>query len=149
MTTTIFDRDHLPSQQQRDAVADFLALHLGRYGDPRHQITQAMDHALANRPGPGGFIGIVSDGDMLAGAVVVNRTGMGGYIPENQLVYIAIHEQLRGRGIGRSLMQAVVAHAQGAIALHVEADNPARHLYESLGFTNKYLEMRLERKEAP
>jgi ribosomal protein S18 acetylase RimI-like enzyme len=32
---------------------------------------------------------------------------------------------------------------RGNIALHVEPDNPAKILYEKLGFTNKYLEMRL------
>ena len=33
----------------------------------------------------------------------------------------------------------------GDVALHVEANNPAIHLYKSLGFTNPYLEMRLKR----
>jgi len=42
-------------------------------------------------------------------------------------------------------MQAALDKARGSIALHVEPDNPARKLYEALGFTNKYLEMRLHR----
>jgi ribosomal protein S18 acetylase RimI-like enzyme len=69
---------------------------------------------------------------------------MEGYIPENILVYIAVDGSQRGKGIGKTLMQKAISLAQGDIALHVEPDNPARHLYEKLGFTNKYLEMRLK-----
>jgi len=77
--------------------------------------------------------------------VVVNNTGMKGYIPENILVYIAVRGDQRGKGVGKGLMAQALERAQGSIALHVEPDNPARKLYESLGFTNKYLEMRLHR----
>jgi ribosomal protein S18 acetylase RimI-like enzyme len=49
----------------------------------------------------------------------------------------------RGKGFGKQLMQKAISIAEGNIALHVEPDNPAKKLYESLGFTNKYLEMRL------
>ena len=42
-------------------------------------------------------------------------------------------------------MKAVLDEIKGDVALHVEANNPAKHLYESLGFTNPYLEMRLKR----
>ena len=70
---------------------------------------------------------------------------MGGYIPENILVYIAIHENFRGTGLGKKLMQSVIDQAEGDIALHVEANNPAKFLYEKLGFTNPYLEMRLKK----
>ncbi|HNR54357.1 MAG TPA: GNAT family N-acetyltransferase, partial [Flavobacteriales bacterium] len=66
-------------------------------------------------------------------------------IPENILVYIAVDRSSRGKGVGRRLMQAALDKARGSIALHVEPDNPARKLYEALGFTNKYLEMRLHR----
>jgi len=40
-------------------------------------------------------------------------------------------------------MQHAINNTHGGIALHVEPDNPAKILYEKLGFTNKYLEMRL------
>jgi ribosomal-protein-alanine N-acetyltransferase len=40
-------------------------------------------------------------------------------------------------------MQKAISIADGNIALHVEPNNPAKILYEKLGFTNKYLEMRL------
>jgi ribosomal protein S18 acetylase RimI-like enzyme len=70
---------------------------------------------------------------------------MGGYIPEHILVYIAVYPSTRGQGVGKQLMQTAIDLLPGGIALHVEPENPARKLYEALGFTNKYLEMRLVR----
>lgn len=81
----------------------------------------------------------------MIGAAVINHTGMSGYIPENILVYLAIHREYRGKGLGSQLMQEIFQQTNGDIALHVEPDNPARKLYEKLGFTNKYLEMRWKR----
>jgi len=42
-------------------------------------------------------------------------------------------------------MKKAIEHAEGDIALHVEANNPAKKLYEKPGFTNPYLEMRLKK----
>jgi ribosomal protein S18 acetylase RimI-like enzyme len=81
----------------------------------------------------------------IVGVTVVNETGMSGYIPENILVYIATHKDFRGKGLGKKLMQEAINFAKGDIALHVEANNPAKHLYEKLGFTAPYLEMRLKK----
>ncbi len=67
------------------------------------------------------------------------------YIPENILVYIAVHRDQRGKGLGKKLMNETLLYAKGDIALHVEHDNPAKFLYEKIGFDNKYLEMRLKR----
>ena len=50
---------------------------------------------------------------------------------------------MRGQGIGKKLMRDTIQMANGNIALHVEPDNPARFLYEKVGFTSKYIEMRL------
>ena len=61
------------------------------------------------------------------------------------LVYIATHKNHRGKGIGKGLMQKTIDLAEGSIALHVEPDNPARFLYEKVGFSSKYIEMRLNK----
>jgi GNAT superfamily N-acetyltransferase len=67
---------------------------------------------------------------------------MEGYIPANILVYIAVDASYRGKGIGASIIENVIERCEGGIALHVEPENDAKRLYERMGFTNKYLEMR-------
>lgn len=128
---------------QKNEIADFLVLHLGKYGDPKEDIMKCLDYAIDQGLQAGGFVIMARENDRIVGALVMNKTGMSGYIPENILVYIAVDAALRGKGIGGQLMDRAVKMANGGIALHVEADNPARKLYERLGFTNKYLEMRL------
>lgn len=64
-------------------------------------------------------------------------TSMEAYLAELYVV-----PSLRGRGIGRSLMDATIneARRRGATTVSIEVDEPdvvARHLYESLGFSNR------------
>ncbi len=131
------------NEYNSDRIAGWLEDHLDQFGDRKCDILKAIAYVLDAKRG--GFIVLAVEEGSILGAVLVNRTGMSGYIPENILVYIAVDRKQRGRGIGKQLMQAAIVRAEGAIALHVEPDNPARKLYESLGFTNKYLEMRLLR----
>ncbi len=136
-----------PTLLQENELVDFLYEHLDKYGDPKHHIQAAIKYACSGHKGQGGFVVIGRVKDEIVGAVVVNRTGMSGYIPENILVYIAVDGRRRGMGIGRKLMTKALGLAKGGMALHVEAHNPAKRLYESLGFTNKYLEMRYQKEK--
>lgn len=126
-------------------IAHFLENHLDRFGDKQSDILKAIEYAL--NPAKGGFVLLCTENDTITGAVVINKTGMDGYIPSNILVYIAVHRQHRGKGIGKLLMIEAMSKTKGGIALHVESDNPAKFLYEKLGFTNKYLEMRYQPSE--
>lgn len=137
---------HLTGKFSLDRIVDFLFNALEQYGDERHHIMSCLEYAISGEPGKGGSITIATDGDSIVGAVVTNKTGMGGFIPENILVYIAVDPNQRGKGTGKALMERVIDSVEGDIALHVEPDNPAKRLYERLGFTNKYLEMRLHKK---
>lgn len=148
VTTWTFDDDDESTRFRRDhleRVATFLDRHLDAYGDPVEQIERCLREASSRAPELGGTVTVAADGDdTIVGVVVTRRTHMGGYAPENLLVYVATHGERRGEGIGRRVMEAALAAVDGAVALHVEPDNPARHLYERLGFTHKYLEMRRE-----
>ncbi len=134
-----------PSYLQKQKIVDFLFTHLDEFGDPKEDISNCLDYAMKEVPSQGGFAVVAHEGDDIAGVVIVNQTGMKGYIPENILVYIAVDREQRGKGVGKQLMGAAIEQASGNIALHVEPENPAKFLYEKLGFTNKYLEMRLDK----
>lgn len=143
MIQYIYTPEYPPTEIEKADLATFLYEHLDQYGDSKQDIQKAIDYALSSKENKGGLIITTHFDSLLTGAVVVNLTGMDGYIPENILVYIATHKDYRGMGIGKKLMKTTIEKTTGSIALHVEADNPALHLYEKIGFVNKYLEMRL------
>ncbi|MGV6861158.1 MAG: GNAT family N-acetyltransferase [Putridiphycobacter sp.] len=145
--TKVYNAVNKPSLKEKKNIVNFLFENLQEYGDPKSDIKKAIDFALKEIPSFGGFIlTAISKGEFV-GAVVINQTGMKDYIPENILVYIATHKKQRGKGLGKLLMKKAIELANGDIALHVEPDNPAKHLYEKVGFTNKYLEMRLTKQK--
>jgi [ribosomal protein S18]-alanine N-acetyltransferase len=141
----IHSESGLPDGITRAAFVAFLAEHLEPYGDPPHHIDASIEYAFSESDGRGGVLFAAMEGNSLVGAMIVNHTGMGGYIPEHHLVYVAVDSSRRGLGIGSKLIAALREECPGNIALHVEYDNPARGLYEHLGFTSKYAEMRLNR----
>ncbi|HLW41571.1 MAG TPA: GNAT family N-acetyltransferase [Flavobacterium sp.] len=138
-----YRQENKPNENEKETILNFLFENLEQYGDPKKDIEKCMNYALQETPSFGGFVLTAFLDNQVVGAVIVNETGMKDYIPENILVYIATDKNQRGKGIGKALMQQAIESANGNIALHVEPDNPARILYEKLGFTNKYLEMRL------
>ena len=128
-----------------DQLTDFLYTHLDRFRDDKNAIQKAIAYVFSVDPGKGGFILLAMDSGALAGALIMINTGMQEFIPENTLVYIAVDSAKRGQGIGKQLIYHAQKVCKGNIALHVEYDNPAKRLYERLGFSSKYAEMRWSR----
>ncbi len=145
MNYTFYTPKDTVSEERKKEIADFLFNHLDQFGDEHDAIMRCINFALDEETKFGGFILVSEEADKITGAVIINKTGMAGYIPENILVYIAVHKDYRGKGLGKDLMLKTFDKAEGSIKLHVEPENPARFLYEKLGFTSKYLEMRLNR----
>ncbi len=145
MEYTFYTPSDPVSEETKKEIADFLYEHLDQFGDEHKSIMNCINFALDDKEKFGGFILVAREDGRVAGAVIINKTGMEGYIPENILVYIAVHKDYRGKGLGKELMLKTFEKAEGDIKLHVEPENPARFLYEKLGFTSKYLEMRWTR----
>ncbi|MFA5297454.1 MAG: GNAT family N-acetyltransferase [Lutibacter sp.] len=145
-TYKIYNKITKPSAKEKEDVISFLFHHLQEYGDKKEDIGKCFDFAIKDSEEElGGFVLSFLENNEIQGVTIVNKTGMAGYIPENILVYIAVHKNTRGKGIGKKLMNKAIELAAGDIALHVEPNNPAKILYEKLGFENKYLEMRLKK----
>jgi ribosomal protein S18 acetylase RimI-like enzyme len=149
MTEKVFNQADPITTKEKQELVDFLYKHLDEYGDKKEHIARCIDYAMNTNPMAGGFIVEMLDNEKIIGALVMNKTGMSGYIPENILVYIAVNSDYRGKGIGRKIMQRSMQLAKGDVALHVEQNNPANILYKKMGFVNPYLEMRFYRDGKP
>ncbi|MBN2663590.1 MAG: GNAT family N-acetyltransferase [Bacteroidales bacterium] len=126
----------------RQNFVDFLFTSLDKFGDPKKDIEKCLDYAFSDEKSEGGFALAAFYENKLVGALIMNKTGMGDYIPDWILVYVAVDSTYRGKGFGRQIVEESFKHCDGNIKLHVEYDNPAKRLYERIGFTSKYAEMR-------
>ncbi len=130
----------------RDEFIDFMFTHLDRFGDPKKDISKCLNYAFSTATCEGGFALVAFYEGKLVGGLIMNKTGMADYIPGWVLVYVAVDASYRGKGFGRQIIEEAFTHCDGNVKLHVEYDNPAKRLYERIGFSNKYAEMRYENK---
>jgi GNAT superfamily N-acetyltransferase len=135
----------LPSWAPRERLARFFHETMAPWNDTLEDVQKALDYCFSERPGEGGYIVLLAVDGELAGGVCMLATGMSGYIPEHILLFISVDPDRRGRGLGGELMEKALEAAPGDVKLHVEYENPAKRLYERMGFTTKYAEMRWKR----
>jgi [ribosomal protein S18]-alanine N-acetyltransferase len=132
----------MPPDLDEGRLAAFLFEALKPWNDTLEDIGRGIEYARSSSPERGGLLLLARLDDELVGACVLLRTGMGGYVPGWLLLFVAVPSQRRGLGIGGDLVKLAVETCGGDLALHVEHDNPAKRLYERVGFVSKYAEMR-------
>lgn len=129
----------------REQYVEFLHTHLDQFGDSKEAINKCIDFAFGKDGKLGGFLLAAYYEEKLVGALIINNTGMSGYIPEHILVYVAVDGSYRGKGFGKEVVEYALNECPGDVKLHVEYENPAKRLYERIGFTTKYAEMRYKK----
>jgi DNA-binding MarR family transcriptional regulator/GNAT superfamily N-acetyltransferase len=141
--------DKFPDGIDIKLLTAFLHEALKPYEDTPEDIERGIRDALTAVGREGGFLLIMELEGKITGALVMQKTGMQGYVPENILLFVAVPPDCRGKGLGRSLIEYALSLVEGNVKLHVEYDNPARRLYERVGFTSKYAEMRYTHEQNP
>ncbi|MBM7457076.1 ribosomal-protein-alanine N-acetyltransferase [Oceanisphaera litoralis] len=103
----------------------------GEHGYPDFFIRQAMDLW------PGTLLVAESEGGLVGYAL----GGMGEAREQGWILSLAVDERQRGLGIGKALLQRLCRDLTDAgcteLRLTVHPDNPARGLYQSLGFVEE------------
>lgn len=145
MSIRTFDAFSRLSINDINRITNFLFEYSGKFRDSKNAIKKSILYAAKEIPGLGGYVFVWEDKSEILGAIVVNRTGMNEYISENILVYIAVKEGERGKGIGKELIKHTKKYCKGDIAIHINTDNPAIKLFEKQGFKLRNIEMRLIR----
>lgn len=142
---TITERSKEYVSQNKSAYIDFIHNSLGRFTDTKESIAKCIEYYL--KDSGGGYVFEVNseENNKIIGLTIILKTHMDHFLPENFLVYIAVSEDARGKGIGGKIIDFAKEHISGGICLHVEPDNPALNLYKRKNFTNKYLEFRYEK----
>ena len=140
-TKVVLNQD-FPAWADRDFTVRFFHETMQPHHDSLEDVARALDYALVPEKGQGSFVMLAHRGESLLGALCMLKTGMGGYIPANILLFVTVDPETRGQGIGKRLIEHCLAEVDGDVKLHVEYDNPAKRLYERLGFATKYAEMR-------
>lgn len=104
----------------------------------------AIAHYVEGWPRTGDF-GVVAEDDHPIGAAwwryLSGRDPGYGYVEDGiPELSIAVAAELRGSGVGRLMLQQLIAEAQSrdlpGVSLSVEVDNPARRLYTTGGFSD-------------
>lgn len=136
------NREDLPDWLTVDSLAEFVYENIKPYEDTPEDTRRAVEMVFDPDQPKGGFILVAEDKCEPVGALIMLRTGMKGFVPENILLMVCVHPSARGKGVGGKLIRRGLEEADGDVKLHVEYDNPAKNVYEKIGFTTKYAEMR-------
>jgi ribosomal protein S18 acetylase RimI-like enzyme len=125
-----------------DALWDFMAIAAYESDATAAENTPSVAAYLRGWPRPGDFGFVAERGSEVVGAAwarqfAAEEAKVVYGSPQTPKVTIGVRPGLRGQGIGQKLLRALIAEAERrglCLCLSVRTWNPARHLYERLGF---------------
>ncbi|MCA0958323.1 GNAT family N-acetyltransferase [Muricauda ruestringensis] len=135
------------STMEADRFANFLFHNQEGKKASKNAIRKAIQYSTKDIPGLGGYVFAMEEKDRILALAVVNKTGMGDYIPENFLVFFVVHREHRNIGVEQKLLDYTLQYCKGDVAIHITSDNqyPNKKFFEEKGFSETHLEMRLNR----
>src|SRR5690606_33673846 len=104
MQITTYDAYTRLSTMEADRLTNFILGHHEGPKPPQRAVAKAIQYSAKEIPGLGGYVFVLKEKDEILGLMVVNKTGMGDYIPENFIAFLTIHKEHRQGGLEQVLM---------------------------------------------
>ncbi|MCO5260521.1 MAG: GNAT family N-acetyltransferase [Crocinitomicaceae bacterium] len=142
----LYNTINRPTELEKHRMIKFLRENLSLSASKDEEsIRKALEYALKERMSFGGFIIVQKLFNEIIGITVVNHTGMEGYMPENILVYIAVSDEYKKKGIGKLMIRQVLNYAKGEIVVLLRDNTHLVPIFENLGFKKTVEGMIIER----
>jgi GNAT superfamily N-acetyltransferase len=135
------------STMETARLTNFIFDHQDGKKASKNAIRKAIQYSAKEIPGLGGYVFVIEEREKILGLAVVNKTGMGDYIPENFMVFFVVHREHRGKGIEPKLLEYTLQYCKGDVAVHITNENqyPKEAFFKENGFDVTHTEMRLNR----
>ncbi len=134
-----------PSYILKERMTRFILDNTSEHDLTYEAVWRSVEYSLSMSKNQGGFILVGrEDGDMTS-VLVMNRTRMEDYMPENILIHLAIGPHVEKSETGLKLLQKAIEITHGDLAVRLNKDHPDLSLYEVMGFRERYIEYQLQR----
>lgn len=120
------------SFSKKNAIVKFLQKHLENSWVEDTAILKAVEYATKEIPSFGGFILTAEKNEEIVAALIVNKTGLSGIMPEYLAVLQATKPVAKGKLITRKLEEKAVVLSQGDISNLVTSFGPRELLLEDM-----------------
>ena len=122
------------------ALVNFLCAVNDIPSSEKKNITQSVDYALKDTVSFGGFIVSLEKANQFYGAVIVNKSGMGGWLPDHLVVVHGVAPVLAQEEIIALLLKEADKYARGNIAIVSKEERSNEVLLVSINDNNvKYM----------
>jgi len=133
------------STMEMARLTNFVYDHYEGKNSLKSSIRKAIQYSAKEIPGLGGYVFVIEQEKDILGVCVVNKTGMGDYVPKNFIVFFVVNNAYQNYGIEQKLMEYCKKNCKGSLSIHLQKSNPKHVFFNSHGFEEDYLEMRLKR----
>ncbi len=120
------------SFSKKNAIVQFLQRNLEASWVEETAILKAVEYATKEIPSFGGFVLTAENDQEIVAALIVNKTGLSGLMPEYVAVLQATKPITKVKVIARKLIEKAVTLAQGDIANLITDFGPKELLLENL-----------------
>ena len=134
------------SFSQKNTIVRFLQKNIEDSWVEKSAILKAVEYATKEIPSFGGFILTAEKNQEIIAALVVNKTGLSGLMPEYIAVLKATKSIAKGKVIVRKLVERAITLAKGDISFLIKDFGPKELMLENMALEAKLLPIKANKE---